>query len=317
MRGENVGWDTSEYINIYNLTANGIILPRIEPLYVLLMQLCLKLSSNSQVLFAVSSAIVYTGIGFFILNNMPDGESAFWPVFLFIVLGELFNTMNLLRQSLAIAFGCNIYTILNRRGVNWKTIAVSVVLTYISFEFHRTGILCALIIIPFLVRINRKLVCVFFAAAIGTFLLYPVLIRIVLIFYPSYGWYLQSMWGSAATPRFYLIIAAIELLITGLTIAYIDHQCNGNQRLYRLLVFAMYSFALILLQFRIFLAVRIGYYFELFLILLIPEFIHRLSDLRTNIMAKMTAFSMGWIYFLYILSGTHSKGCVPYLFFWQ
>ena len=154
MRGENVGWDTSEYINIYNLTANGIILSRIEPLYILLMKLCLKLSSNSQVLFAISSAIVYTGIGFFILNNTPDGESTFWPVFLFIVLGEYFTTMNLLRQSIAMSVGCNVYTILEKEK-NWKSILLSILLAFISFSFHTTGALCVLLFLPFMLTYTR------------------------------------------------------------------------------------------------------------------------------------------------------------------
>ena len=64
----------------------------------------------------------------------------------------------------------------------------------------------------------------FFAAAIGMFFLYPILLRGVFMFFPDYSWYLQSRWGNAATPRFYLIIAAIELLVTVLTMAYVDHQ---------------------------------------------------------------------------------------------
>ena len=64
MRGENVGWDTSNYIIIYNLTASGLAPLRIEFLYTLLMQLCLKFTSNSQVFWLSAVPLYIRGLDF-------------------------------------------------------------------------------------------------------------------------------------------------------------------------------------------------------------------------------------------------------------
>lgn len=90
--------------------------------------------------------------------------------------------------------------------------------------------------------------------------------------------------------------------------------------IFAILVFgAMYfiaSFAFIVLQRRIGLAQRFGYYFELFLYILIPQFCEMLTKQRDRIIVKSIVLILGSLYFGYALT-LHGKGCIPYSFFWQ
>ena len=155
LRGDSVGLDTDDYTYAFWLVKNHLYTGSWEFLSFKLMQLTAVIFENPQVFLAVCSFIILYGVGIFIVKNTDHSDSTFWPVFLFIVLTQYFSTMNLLRQSLAMAVGCNIYTVL-RRGINRRNLILSLILLIAAFMFHKSGIVCALLIIPFLSKLTKR-----------------------------------------------------------------------------------------------------------------------------------------------------------------
>lgn len=210
------------------------------------------------------------------------------------------------------SFGCNVYTVL-RKGLSRKRIIISLILVIIATLFHKTGIVCLLLFIPFIVRPNRKNVFFCYCSGILVFFLFPFFLNLLFRIFPIYRRYLYVTEGNATH---YYLIAIIEIIIAILFFIYINPENKKNQDSYRLLFIIAYSFVMIMAQNRIALAQRFGYYFEIFLILIIPEFMNRLYSAKARVMLKTTVFFLGFFYFLRVLNGV-GRGCVPYSFFWQ
>lgn len=119
MRGLDVGADTPAYIrgylNINSLTSSWES-QNWEKGYVLLNKIVGTITGNNPYwLLAIISAVILTGIGYFIIENTTPAQSAFWPVFFFVTLNHYLTSMVSLRQYCALAIGINIYTVLSRR----------------------------------------------------------------------------------------------------------------------------------------------------------------------------------------------------------
>lgn len=313
LRGMRVGLDTVGYSFTFQRGLYGSFPKGWEFLSLLLLKISTRISDNPQVFFALSSLLILSGLFYFVDQNVDDDVSAFWPVFLFVVLTQYFSTMNLIRQSLAMAVGCNIYTVL-KKGRSIKEYIICAILLFASTLFHLTGLLYILLVVPFLIKIDRKTVFIGFIIALVFFLLFPLVLRFFLFVFPKYSRYIGAKQDIAFYSRFYSLLAILEVSIAILCFLYLDP--NENEDVYKLLFITVYSFALIIMQRRIQLAMRVGYYFELFMILLIPEFISRL-EIRARTPVKITAYFLGWAYFIFAMTVNNARGCVPYYFFWQ
>lgn len=316
LRGVNVGLDTDQYVLAFHYAHNGFYSSTWEPIFMLLIRFTSKLTEHEQFFLAICSFLILIGLGIFIVENTEDHESSFWPVFLFVVLTQYFSTMNLLRQSLAMAAGCNIFTVL-KRGTDIKHLITAALLVFVSYLCHRSGLILAILAIPFFIKINKKIILIEFLAGLSSYYAYPIVLRVFLIILPLYIRYIGGRLDLAGSSGVYFLFAAIEILMMTLYLIYINPDENKNRNSYRELFIVLISFALIVLQKRISLAMRLGYYFELFLILLIPEFINKWSKTSTRIMIKMVLYILGWAYFIYSMTISNARGCVPYTFFWQ
>ena len=285
-----------------------------EALFTALLRFTAKVSENANLFLSACSFIILLVIGFFILYNVEEDQSAFWPVFLFITISQYFSTMNLLRQSLAMAVGCNAYTIMCK-GRTVRNICLSLVLVFISTLFHKSGIVQVLLILPFLIKMDRRKIYISLIVAVIVFLAYPLFLRLFLIVIPKYARYIGGSRDIEGTGSLYTVIGAFESIMIILFCVFIDPE--ENQQSYRLLMISVFSLALISLRMRISLAVRLGYYFELFFILLIPDFYNKWKRNETKVYMKMGTYLLGWVYFIFSMVVHNARGCVPYSFFWQ
>ena len=315
LRGESVGLDTDQYTLAFLRAQYGHYPKSWEFLFSLLMKILSKSFERPQILFVISSFLILSGIFIFVYYNVDDWKSAFWPIFLFIVLTQYFSTMNLIRQSLAMAVGCNVYTVLKRNQSKNRFI-ISAAIIALAALFHSSGLVCALLILPFVIAINRKTIVVGTFVTMGVLNLFPYVLRGFLMILPRYSRYIGGRLDTAGSSGVYNLIGLIEFLIIVFCLLYLDPEKEENKEVYRLLFVILFSLALILMQRRISLAMRLGYYFELFLILLIPEFIQR-WNVRLRLPLKMGVYLLGWAYFIYQMTVSSARGCVPYVFFWQ
>lgn len=315
LRGESVGLDTDQYTLAFIRVRYGRYSGRWEFLFSLLMKILSKSFESPQILFIISSFLIISGIFIFIYYNVDDWKTAFWPVFLFIVLTQYFSTMNLIRQSLAMAVGCNVYTVL-RRNQSKNRFIISAVLIALATLFHSSGLVCALLVLPFVITIKRKTIVVGTFVTLGILNLFPYVLRGFLMILPRYSRYIGGRLDTAGSSGVYNLIGLIEFLIIVFCLLCFDPEKEENKEVYRLSFVILFSLALIIMQRRISLAMRLGYYFELFLILLIPEFVQR-WNVRLRLPLKMGIYLLGWAYFIYQMTVSSARGCVPYVFFWQ
>lgn len=315
LRGESVGLDTDQYTLAFLRARHALSPVRWEFLFSQLMNILSKSFENPQILFVISSLLILSGIFVFIYYNVDDSKSAFWAIFLFIVLTQYFSTMNLIRQSLAMAIGCNVYTVLKKDQSRIGFVKSAALIT-VATLFHASGIICILLILPFVITVNRKTIAIGTIATTGILYVFPYLISVFLMILPRYSRYIRGRLNTAGTSGVYYLFGAIELLIIVFSLIYLDPEKEENKEVYRLSFVILFSLALILMQRRISLAMRLGYYFELFLILIIPEFIQR-WNVRLRVPIKMGVYLLGWLYFIYQMTVSNARGCVPYVFFWQ
>ena len=316
LRGYNVGWDTYDYAVAYTRMSYGIDTSGWEFLFRYLMRVLASISSNPQLMLSVCSFIILFGIGYLLLENMEEDSSMFWPVFLFVVLTQYFSTMNLLRQSVAMSIGCNAYTVL-KRGINTKNFIIAIILVVISTLFHKTGIITALLILPTMIPISRKTIAVEFFGGISIYYLFPVMLNVFVLLLPQYGTYIGSRFDFVDSSMFHYVLGFIEIVMGLLITAFLSPNESENKEIYQLLFIALISFAFIVARLRMALATRLGYYFELSVLLLIPAVIKKVRDLATGVVIKMALYVSGWIYYIYSMTAHTAKGCVPYTFFWQ
>lgn len=311
-RGISVGTDTYDYVFAYKYGIRGWYRQNWELLFVLLMNSVREISSSYTIFFCVCYLIVFFGLGYFFINNTEKKYSLFWSLALFLILGQFFSTMNLLRQTLAMSIGCNVYTVL-QKGINRRNIIISLFLVITSALFHKSGFICALLFLPFLMQIDRKTLFIVIIFGLLSYLVFPLLFRLLIRLVPVYGRYARIGVGDV---RRYSLLAIIEVTIIVIYMIFLDPHDEANIEKYRLLFVIGISFAFIVLQRRIGLAQRFGYYFELFLYILIPQFCEMLTKQRDRIIVKSIVLILGSLYFGYALT-LHGKGCIPYSFFWQ
>ena len=146
--------------------------------------------------------------------------------------------------------------------------------------------------------------------------LYPTMLRLFLSLFPRYNRYDFSV---VTASNSYLLFGAVNLLLALMCIVYVDPRNPENDECYRLLFFVLLSTVTIVLQRRNQLMTRLGYYFEWFIILFIPEVVRRWrSSVELRVMFKFFLFTAGWLFFIYSMNvGFIGRGSVPYLFFWQ
>lgn len=316
LRSRYVGTDTIKYYNYVRYAKMGLPIHSMEFLFTLLVKTVAKLFGDPQFLLVISSFIVLTGVGLFIFLNIDSNKSAFWSVFFFITISQYFASMNTLRQCIAMAIGCNVFTLLQKERSRRNYIFSGILIT-ISALFHLTGLLQILLFVPFMMKIDYKKIAAVFSTAFLALIFFPIILRIFLRIFPAYSNYLGGYFDQAASSKLYVMIGILEIVIMVLYCIYINPDVDSNQKGYRLLFITLYSFTTILLQQRMILAIRLGFYFELFLILLIPEFFERFRSINTRLALKTTAYVLGWAYYLYSIIVHGARGCVPYTFFWQ
>ncbi len=320
IRGHYVGIDTITYINSYlkiNTFSTCWEKQNWEKGYILLNQIVGKLTSNNpQCLLACVSLIILTGFGYFIIMNIKDNTTAFWAVFLFMTLNHYLTSMVSLRQYCAMAIGCNTYTVL-KKDVSITGFMKAVGLLVLALFFHSSAFVCLIFILSFLVKKIDKKFILLTAIASGYiyFNFYHILETAFGIFtrYYIYSISGHEKFSGMEFGNTYWIFLIGKILIMFL-IFRLDPREEENKELYRLLLFSLIGITVSIMTTRVALVWRFGYYFDFFLILLIPETIRRVK--KYKLLLNFIVFIAGWSYYFYLLY-TNGAQCVPYYTFWQ
>ncbi len=319
LRSKNVGWDTPVYYFYYHIMPSVPVFGyRWEPLYVLLNKIANMVSGNPQMLFILASGIINVLLAKFCLDNFDKDSSAFWIIFLYVTLRPYFNSMNLLRQYLAIAVAIQSYSVL-KRELSTRNYIFAALFILFGFFFHRTALI--LVLIPLVLSLKKVGIKeLFFALLISVvlLLLFDQILILALRLFPIYRRYLSTDFIEGLSGSgYHYIIALVKAVL--LTYYYINNRKKVREEILlgHEAMFCLLSIIMTFLRVKISFAVRIGYYFELPSLMFMakaPQF----TTQRSKTIIYCLLFLLGIVSFTYLLlSPTGSRGCSDYTFFWQ
>lgn len=188
LRGLNVGMDTQMYIRLFNRIAASNTLDinndRFEFGYILYQYIISRFTSDPHILLFLSSLIILV---FLYIVFYKDSQLPWFSVLMFIMLMFFYDSMNMMRQYIAIALTCMATHILKK---NKKLLFVCI--TIFAGLFH-TSAFVILILLPLsYVKLDspKRYIYIFISTviALGTGKLLPIMIRMM----PIYSKYLTS-----------------------------------------------------------------------------------------------------------------------------
>lgn len=316
LRKESVGVDVPTYVQAFHkireLPWDECRLYDWEPLFAYLNKLVGTYTNSYSVFLSIVSVIILLGFGYFIYQN---SSNTFWPVFLFITLDHMFVSMYSLRQYCAIAISINIYTIL-RKGTSVKAYIKAVTLLIIAMMFHTTAIICVLFIAVFMLgKISKNRILLFALTGLLATFFFDHAVELFLEIFPRYAYYRDSnlsIFQGAEIRNIDFIYDVVKLLSLFIMWKF-NYKEDENQSILKLILLSSIAVIISLLVVKVKIVWRFTFYFDAFLILLLPKIIDKIKFHRGAAYAGLYIF--GILYFSYIMLLNGGK-CVPYLFFW-
>lgn len=317
LRAPTVGIDTPTYYNgfqiIRSLDWANCNIYNWEVFYTGINWVIGQFTDNFNLVLLVVALIVIPNIWYFVYKN---SDNVFWSIFLFFTLDYFFMCMYSVRQYCAIAIGINIFTVL-RNDSSKSGYLKSAILLIIAMCFHTTAFVCVAFFVPFLLKkIDTKTIAFLALGIVVAILLFSNIVDLLFEIFPRYAKY--EIMGSEKFQG--MQIRDIDLLFTlikvmiFLIVSRFNPNKSKNQILYKLLFIVGISVGLSIMVTQITLMMRFTYYFDIFLIVLIPNVIERFKKYRSLLYLCLMTFGVS--YFIYVMSINGGR-CVPYNFFWQ
>lgn len=308
LRDVSVGEDTpvyilwfKEYCNMQYISSIYHPWRDIDVGYSLLNIILSRLTSNEQILICVVSIIIVTLHIKFIEKN---SKSPLISVMLFMGCNFFLTSMVSWRQYIAMGIVFWMYPCLNN-----KKYIKSLIVLLLAFCFHDTAILFgfAIFVAYFCSRYKYgSLIILSVCIIVVPFL--NIIIDKILILLPGYELYFSGTINTTSgIGKLRYVYMIIELMLIMIVIINKNLHSRNNYVLASLMSFSIFSGFLAIYIPYIF---RVGYYFEYFILLLIPEIISK-SRNRTLIKAIIIACCL--VLFIYYLMNNPGE-TVPYKF---
>lgn len=280
-RGENVGEDTSSYLNIaeyacnlkwsqvfasfpksaYSITDFGggyYYVNKIETLFLAFCKLIVDIFNSEQLVLVFMASITVFGFFYFIWKNSTN---KYFSVYVFLCEFAFMNSFNISRQMMAMSIGVNTYTLLRK-----KKTAKAIMLLLISSMIHTSAIIYMLLFFLFLVKDFNKFLKLIVVGSCVTPFLVPIVKWIVARTFPYYlGYFEQNYWNNSVGGI--ILIWLIELLMIAITIV---KKVRTQEEFVPVACIIVYL-ALEIIALRISLFMRIALYMRAFLMLFFPN----------------------------------------------
>lgn len=296
-----VGADFFSYKYIFDNAGKNIFIQfdYIEKGFLVLNWIVHKFTSDSVCLFLICAFII---IFLFLKEIQCSSSDCLMSVILFISLGYYFNSMNVMRQFIAV--GISFYSIKYFKTKEWYKYLILII---IASLFHKT----VLILVPVYFMIIFLHDRLFYLVTFVCFALISLFSSELFSGLAQRSLYFSKLMVNSTTQqRISLpnIVLGIVVFIACIII-YKDNNMN---------VYTKYTW-LAVLSF-IFLnkygtaATRIGFYFTPVYILAIPDVIHSMKDRRSKLIAYLTVIFICFIYLNIILQTSVETGnnFIPY-----
>lgn len=282
-RASNIGNDTQNYIDFFNLfrcyTLRDVFSETMEIGYVFLNWILGKISSNPQILIAVSAIVSYIGPTIFIIKYSPSIPVS---VLLFFSAGLYRFFMSGIRQSIAISILFIAFcALIENKG--WKFLA----LVAAACMFHKTA-LVFLIVYP--VCFSKKdILPLMEIGAIILFIFFDKLLEILLSIFPRYSYYVgagyfdgQIRIATVLNTLLVLFVLCLEIFTSG-----IKKKCSAESEHQERVCFYLKRVVIIsllinVISMRINIFDRVAMYFSAFNIVYVPLLLKKIPNVYTR-----------------------------------
>lgn len=135
---------TKRYVHDYNVLYHGGNIKNLEIGFKTLVFLCTKITSNPEIIFFITSGIT---IGLIMITIFTKSKKITFSVLLFFLGGIFFNSLNLVRQYIAIALVFWSYTFICKEKNDILEYAIFILINILAFTFHSSSVVALVLVL--------------------------------------------------------------------------------------------------------------------------------------------------------------------------
>ena len=309
LRGINVGKDSSNYFYLFNNYAHqnwsAVFSINTEPAFVVLNKLVAVFSNNFQWLLVVTAAITIIPICYQYAKNAEDPVLT---IALFITMSTFVMLFSGIRQGIAIALGMIAFEFTQR-----KKLFGFILIVVLAMLFHASAFMLAFMYPLYHVRITKKWLLAVIPAMIIIFAFNRSIFGLLGQLLKGFTRYEATI---SATGAYTMLILFALFSIYCFTIP--------NEVVLSADIIGMRNFLLFSTILQMFaplntLAMRMNYYYIIFIPLLIPKIISRSSERlkQVTVVSRYCMIIFFIIYFFINAPKSNVLNTFPYHFFWE
>lgn len=307
MRAITVGGDLENYIPAFayisGLSWGEVLYYSWEPGYVLLNKLLSVISDNERILLVCVGLIVVWGYVRFIRFH----STCVWlSLFLLVGLGYYIGSLSMLRQSIAIV--CVLNSVQYIEQTNFKKFCLSVV---IASLFHFTALVFFLLypLCRFKISIGFFVSVLIFAFLFSVFAGNFFILYLIENYYSIY----ENKVVSGEGYNMFLLLVAVTF--GGLLLRWCNHVRDKKFDIFFHMMISACCLQFLSMQFSLF--ARIVLYFQIGIIIFIPNVLNYIRNKEIVFWSKVFICGLVTCYLIWIYLANNSSGILPYYFFWE
>lgn len=293
----NVGSDYYNYYTTFNNVARNAVLTKDDLVaqrgYYLLSYIIKQFTDNKYAIFAVIAIILYAFL-FYWLKSELDAEDRLMAFTCYLFLGFFSNSLNILKQCIAMMFVMCFYKALREKHI-FKCIifAISAVL----FHYASFFVLVIVGIVTIMkIRPSKKMFYLSVAVGVAFAIFLPRIIHLIIRFVPSAaGYEVYIDWRRNNQIRLVLAVVGTAIMYLFLLYNIINKReqiKNLNQARYFEITFLIIGLCINIASVRIWIVQRIALYFYQFIILVLPVMLRTIEQSRRTRVKRIMCFSM-------------------------
>ena len=233
-------------------------------------------------------------------------KTAWLSLFLLIAMGYYITSLSMLRQSLAIV--CVLNSIQYVENRNFRKFALCVL---IAVCFHYTAIAFFLLypLSRFKISIGYFICLLAFAFLLSVFAGKFVLLQLIEKYYSIYEGKMESEGGYS------MLLLLLAITFGGLLVRQYNHIADRRFDVFCQMLIVACCLQLFSLQFSLF--ARVVLYYQIAIVVFIPEVLSFIKDRYLAFFCKMGVVMGAVSFFIWIYLANNSSGILPYAFLWN
>lgn len=309
LRHESVGADTFNYINYFDRYADKswseLASADLEIGFAYYVKIISLLTSEAQVFFAITAVITIAMIYPTYRRMMEDPSLS---IVLFCTMSTFVLSFSGIRQMIAIGIGFFAYECVRNKKLIWFIVCV-----WAAMLFHISAFMLIFMYPLYYVKITKKWLLAVVPTLLVIFVFNRQIFTVLSMLLMRYTKYDATISQTGAYTMIVLFVAFAVFSFLVSDDEQLDDETIGLRN------FLLFSVVIQMFAPLHTLAMRMNYYYIIFIPLLIPKIVAYRSERweQVAVVARHVMVVFFFLYFFVILSGDGSLNVVPYHFFWE